>query len=95
MLLRSAARFQAISEDWDGRKTELNDALLFNRRLWTFFLDTLGREGNPMPAEIRRNLVGLGLFVINRTMKLVGDPQQSGLNSLIDINRNLAAGLRN
>jgi flagellar protein FlaF len=93
LLLRSAARIQSIRDGWEGRKAELNDALLFNRRLWTIFIDSIMREDNPMPAEIRRNVVSLGVFVINRTIKLTGEPKPEGLNTLISINRELAAGL--
>jgi flagellar biosynthesis activator protein FlaF len=93
LLLRSAARIQSIRDGWEGRKAELNDALLFNRRLWTIFLDSIMREDNPLPAEIRRNVVSLGVFVINRTIKLTGEPKPEGLNTLININRELAAGL--
>jgi flagellar protein FlaF len=93
LLLRSAARIQSIRDGWDGHKAELSDALLFNRRLWTIFLDSLLRDDNPLPAEIRRNVVSLGVFVINRTIKLAGEPKPEGLNTLININRELAAGL--
>lgn len=93
LLLRSAARFQAIRDGWDGQKSDLNDALLFNRKLWTFFLDVISRDDNPLPVEVRRDLASLGMFVINRTIKLTGDPKPEGLGSLININRELAAGL--
>lgn len=93
LLLQSAARFQAIRDGWEGGKCDLNDALLFNRRLWTFFLDAITRDDNPLPADVRRNLSSLGVFVINRTIKLTGDPKPEGLGSLIAINRELAAGL--
>jgi flagellar protein FlaF len=94
LLLKSAARFQAIRDGWERRGVELNDALLFNRRLWTIFLDSMMRDDSPLPADIRRNVVSLGVFVINRTIKLTGEPKPEGLNTLININRELAAGLR-
>ena len=94
LLLKSAARFQAISEAWDGRKGELDDALLFNRRLWAFFLASIAREDNPLPIDLRRMVAGLGAFVLNRTIRLTGDPRPEGLGVLININRELAAGLR-
>jgi flagellar biosynthesis activator protein FlaF len=93
LLLRSAARFQSIRDGWDRGQSDLDAALLFNRRLWTFFLDAITREDNPLPVELRRNLASLGMFVINRTIKLTGDPKPEGLGSLIVINRELAAGL--
>jgi flagellar biosynthesis activator protein FlaF len=94
LLLRSAARFQAIRDGWEVRKTELSDALLFNRKLWTFFLASVSRDDNPLPRAIRQNVVSLGAFVINRTIKLTIHPQPDGLDTLININRELATGLR-
>jgi flagellar protein FlaF len=94
LLLRSAARFQAICDSWESRKAELNEALLFNRKLWTFFLASITKDDNPLPVEIRRNVFSLGVFVINRTIKLTGDPKPEGLGTLININRELAAGLQ-
>ena len=94
LLLRSAARFQAIHDGWDHHKIELNEALLFNRKLWTFFVASVTREDNPLPIDIRQNVASLGMFVINRTIKLTGDPQPEGLGTLININRQIASGLR-
>ena len=94
LLLRSAARFQAIRDGWEGRKTELSDALLFNRKLWTFFLASITQDDNPLPTAIRQNVASLGLFVINRTIKLTINPQPDGLDTLININREIAIGLR-
>jgi flagellar protein FlaF len=93
LLLKSAARFQAIHDGWKSRKAELNGALLFNRKLWTFFIASVTRDDNPLPTDVRQNVVSLGLFVINRTIKLTGDPNPEGLGTLININRQLASGL--
>ena len=93
LLLKSAARIQSIRDGWGDRKAELGDALLFNRKLWTIFLDSILRDDNPLPIEVRKNVYSLSVFVINRTIKLAGDPQPEGLGSLININRQLAAGL--
>lgn len=93
LLLKSAARIQTIRDGWDDRKADLNAALLFNRKLWTIFLDAITREDNPLPSNVSQNVVSLGAFVLNRTIKLTGDPRPEGLNTLININRELAAGL--
>ena len=94
LLLKSAARFQAIRDGWDRRKVELNDALLFNRKLWTVFLDAVTRDDNPLPIAVRQNVASLGLFVISRTINLTSNPQPDGLGTLININRKIASGLR-
>ena len=94
LLLKSAAQFQAISDSWERRKVELNDALVFNRRLWTFFLASVTREDNPLPFDVRQNVAHLGMFVIRNTIKLTSDPQREALGTLININRRIASGLR-
>ena len=94
LLLKSAAQFQAIRDGWDRRKVDLNDALLFNRKLWTFFIDAVTRDDNPLPIAIRQNVASLGLFVIGRTITLTSNPQPDGLGTLININRKIASGLR-
>ena len=46
-----------------------------------------------MPAEVRQNVANIGIFVINQTLNVMGNPQPERLRSLININRQLAAGL--
>ena len=93
LLLKAAAQFQAISETWDHGKAELNEALLFNRKLWTIFLTSVTSEENSLPIEVRQNVANLGLFVLKQTIAMTGDPQPERLGSLININRQIAAGL--
>ena len=94
LLLRAASRLQAIHDDWDSANSTLDQALLFNRKLWTIFLTSVTSSENPLPAEIRQNVANLGLFVLNQTLNVMGNPQRERLPSLININRELAAGLR-
>jgi flagellar protein FlaF len=94
LLLTAAARLQAIHDDWDGKKGELDQALLYNRKLWTVFMTSVTSEENPLPAAVRQNVANLGLFVINQTMRLTVEPTRERLPTLININRELAAGLQ-
>ena len=93
LLLKAAARLQAVRDGWEQQKGELDDALLYNRKLWSIFLDSVVREDNPLPALIRQNVANLGIFVMNQTLSLVVEPQREKLGTLININRELAAGL--
>jgi flagellar protein FlaF len=80
--------------DASGRQQpELDDALLFNRKLWSIFLASVTREDNPLPAAVRQNVANLGLYVMNQTITTLGDPRPEQLGSLIAINREVAAGL--
>ncbi len=94
VLLKSAARLQGIRDNWDLRNGELEDALLANRKIWTIFVSAMSAEDCPLPSEVRSNILNLGMFVFNRTIKLTIDPKPEQLSVLIDINRNIAAGLR-
>ncbi len=94
LLSRSAGKLQRIRESWDLALTELPEALLFNRKLWTVFLTSVTREDNPLPQAIRQNIANLGLFVMNQTVEIQNAPDARQLDILIAINRELAAGLR-
>ena len=93
LLLSAAARLQAIHDGWDDKRFELNAALTYNRRLWSIFMTSATSAENPLPPGIRQNVANLGLFVFNHTLAVLANPRPEGLDSLININRELAAGL--
>jgi flagellar protein FlaF len=93
LLLKAAARLQGIHDAWERKKRELDDALLYNRKLWSIFLTSVASAEHPLPVAIRQNVANLGLFVMNQTVAMMQDPQRERLGSLININRELAAGL--
>jgi len=94
LLLTAAAKLQAVHDSWRDRPTGLNDALMYNRRLWTVFIDAVTREDNRLPAKTRDNLIKLGAFVMGETFALMTKPKPNHLKSIIKINRGIAAGLR-
>jgi flagellar biosynthesis activator protein FlaF len=94
VLLKSAARLQAIKDNWPVADKELQDALLANRKIWTVFVTGMTQEDCPLPNLVRSNIVNLGMFVFNRTLEMTGNARPEQLGALIEINRNLAAGLR-
>ena len=93
LLLKAASRLQSVHDAWTEKKQLLDDALRYNRKLWTIFLTSATDSQNPLPVEIRRNVANLGLFVMNQTMATIYDPRPEQLKSLININREIAAGL--
>ena len=94
LLLKAAARLQAIHDAWDDKRSELDPALLYNRKLWSIFLSSITSPDHPLPAAIRQNVANLGVFVMNQTLAITSDPRREQLKSLININRELASGLR-
>jgi flagellar biosynthesis activator protein FlaF len=94
LLAKSAANLQRIRDNWEDAQTELDHAMMFNRRLWTIFMTSVTREDSPLPAPIRQNVANLGLFIMNHQIELQVNPEARKLDVLININRELAAGLR-
>jgi flagellar protein FlaF len=95
LLSRSASNLQRMRDDWDSiPRLELANALQFNRRLWTVFMTSVTREDSPLPIDVRQNVANLGIFVMKQSLSLQADPVASKLDVLININRQLAAGLR-
>jgi flagellar biosynthesis activator protein FlaF len=94
VLLKSAARLQGIRDNFVAREGELQDALLANRKIWTIFVTAMSEPECKLPNLVRSNIINLGMFVFNRTLQLAVGPRPEQLSVLIDINRNLAAGLR-
>jgi flagellar protein FlaF len=94
LLSKSAAQLQRIRDDWDNKSKELDGALTYNRKLWTVFLTSVTREENPLPIAIKQNVANLGIFVMNQTIATLANPAPQKLDVLININKELAAGLR-
>lgn len=96
-LFKAARKLEAVRRAWDSpdRKEKLTEALRYNQRLWTFFQSELSVPDHEMLTELRVNLLRLSGFVDRRTFEIMAarkpDPDQ--LQVLIDINRNIAAGL--
>jgi flagellar biosynthesis activator protein FlaF len=94
LLLKAAARLQAVHESWREKPIGLYEALTYNRRLWTVFIDAVTSDDNRLPAPVRQNIASLGVFVMGETFSLMTKPQPDHLVSLIQINRGIAEGLR-
>jgi len=97
LLMKAAAGLQKIKDEWDLTTGEdLKAALTFNRKLWTIFMSAAMQDDNPLPHEVRQNIANLGMFVMNQTREILQDvnPQPRHLDVLVQLNRQIAAGLR-
>jgi flagellar biosynthesis activator protein FlaF len=73
---------------------EFSKALRFNHLLWTIIQADLTDPENQLPPEIKANVMSLSIFVDKQTTKALRSSAGNDLDVLININRNLAAGLR-
>ncbi|MEO8449489.1 MAG: flagellar biosynthesis regulator FlaF [Gemmatimonadota bacterium] len=94
-LFRTARELQLAQESFGkpGNETKLDAALKLNQRLWTFFQAELEASDNPLPPELKASLLKLSMFVDRRTFELMAFPNPEKVAILININRNIAAGL--
>lgn len=92
-LLFAAQQLAEIHDAWDAKSVELGAALLNNRKLWSVLMTSVTRPENPLPANLRQNVANIGIFVLKHTVNVLAEPNPEKLRSLININRELAAGL--
>ncbi len=96
LLMRAASKLQAVKDGEITDNQNIISAVRYNRRLWLVFADGLSQAENPLPAEIKKNVSSLALFVLNRSriLEMETELNRDRLNVLININREIAAGLR-
>lgn len=95
VLLKSAKNMQLLRDNWDQMTPEaLDDILRYNRHIWLMFVDHAVEDSDAgRPQELRANIANLGAFIFNHSMTLLASPAKEKLDVLIEINREIAAGL--
>lgn len=96
VLTKAAQKLKICQDNWDsadlGKKLE--EALKFNQRIWSIFQGELIREDHPLPKKLRLDILKLGAFVDRRILETMAYPSPEKLNIVVNINNNIAAGLR-
>jgi flagellar protein FlaF len=95
-LTKAAMALRDCQQNWHApdRDQILEQALRINQRLWSILQAELTKAENPLPSHIKQNLLRLSVFIDKRIIKIMAEPKQEFLNIIININENLAAGLR-
>ncbi|MDE1146226.1 MAG: flagellar biosynthesis regulator FlaF [Azospirillaceae bacterium] len=91
-LTEAARRLMAAAQN-PSDPEPLRQALSLNQRLWTIFQTSMAEDDCPLPRDLRENILRLSLIVDRQTFERLGDLDVTKLDQLIDINRNVAAGL--
>lgn len=96
ILTRAGLMLKSVIENWDSvdRNEKLMEAIKFNQKVWSFFQAELSDPENPLPKNIREDILNLSIFIDKRLFEVIAYPEPQKLNIVIDINFNLAAGLR-
>ena len=96
VLTEAASKLRSCQKNWESnnRKELLDDALNYNQRIWTIFQAELGKQDNPLPDNIKLDLLRLSSFIDKRIFEVMAYPAPEKLSIIIKINENIAAGLR-
>lgn len=98
VLLKAAGMLKDLQENWADVNSEMLDSTLkYNRQIWMMFYDTAieNNEDTKRPDDLRSNIINLANFIFKREVEIMADKDRSPdkLDALININREIAAGL--
>ena len=96
VLTKAARKLKECRDNWEtnDRNEKLDIALKFNQRIWSIFQSELVREDNPLPQKLKVDILSLSAFIDRRIFEIMAQPAPEKLKIIIDINNNIAAGLR-
>lgn len=96
VLTRGALKLLDCQKHWDqpDRNNKLDEALKYNQRIWSIFQTEVSKPDNPLPQNIKLNILNLSRFIDQRIFDTMAFPDSQKLNIIIRINQNIAAGLR-
>jgi flagellar protein FlaF len=96
VLTKAAVKLKECQDDWNApdRDNRLDEALKYNQRIWSIFQSELSREDHELPKKLRLDILRLAAFIDRRIFETMAFPAPDKLNIVININNNLAAGLR-
>ncbi|HEY3308053.1 MAG TPA: flagellar biosynthesis regulator FlaF [Desulfuromonadaceae bacterium] len=96
VLSRAGIMLKQVQENWNApdREKKFLEAIKFNQKVWSFFQAELSDPENPLPKQLREDILNLSIFIDNRLFETLAYPDSEKLSIVIDINFNIAAGLR-
>lgn len=94
VLMKAAGKLQAFQGESISSSMALNEALVFNQRVWTVLASAVSDPTNPLPDDLRRNVTGIAVFVFRTILDAMIEPTARKIESLISLNHQLAAGLQ-
>ena len=96
VLSRAGIMLKKVQENWSDPESyaNLTEAVKFNQKVWSFFQTELTNPENPLPQKLREDILNLSIFIEKRLYDVLAYPDPEKLSIVVDINFNIAAGLR-
>jgi flagellar protein FlaF len=98
VLLRAVKKLTWCAQNWERSaspefRDRLQDALSFTQRIWTFLQVEVANPEHHLPRSVRQSVFRLGRYSDQTITKLYAGGTLRQLQSLIALNREIAAGL--
>lgn len=97
ILLKAAQKLEDMAKRLEAGEDpsleESGETLTYNQKLWQFFVGEMMNSDHSLPLDIKNNIASLAVFVFKRTQEIMIDMKPEKFKALININRNIAAGL--
>ena len=72
VLTQAAMKLQACRKNWrDDNYEDLDAALKYNQKIWSIFQSELEKQDNPLPVQIKRDLLKLAAFIDRRIFEMM------------------------
>lgn len=96
VLSKAAQKLRLCQTRWEdpAREALLEEAVRFNQRVWSIFQAELAHSAHPLPGKIRNDILRLSAYIDQRLLEALAAPAAKRLDIVIQINENIAAGLR-
>jgi flagellar protein FlaF len=96
VLSKAAVMLKQCQDGWESADLTqmLSEALKYNQKVWSFFQTEIANPDNPLPKRLKEDLLSLSIFVDKRIFEIMSYPSPEKLTAIININLNIAAGLR-
>jgi len=96
VLSRAGLMLKSVKDNWNApdRDQKLLEAIKFNQKVWSFFQAELTDPENPLPKNLREDILNLSIFIDKRLFEVLAFPDPEKLAIVIDIDFNIASGLR-
>jgi flagellar protein FlaF len=82
-----------VARDKGVESIEAMQAIHFLNRVWTTFVEDLGSEDNSLPAELRANLISIGLWLL-REAEEVRQGRSNNFEGLIEVSQIIRDGIQ-
>ena len=87
VLTRAAQKLAEVQNNWDAhdRDEMLDEALRYNQRIWSIFQGELLKEDNPLPRQLRTDILSLSAFIDRRIFEVMASPDPEKLKIIVRI----------